>query len=138
MDRSNSYCRSKPFIRSRYRSMTTTIGIIKPKKSFPGPVSLSETTSPSEIIFDDDLYYHAGSGFNVCKVFYLDQYHTGSRGHDPLTLVLSRGVQPRGSAGEHVFWANFLGHCQTRAPSTVYINLGDTPGIVYAVGSVPH
>ena len=50
--------------------------------------------------------------------------------HEDMTLpvlVLSRGVQPRGSAGEHVI-------CLTRAPTTVYINLGDTFGIAYAVG----
>ena len=51
-------------------------------EEFPGPVSLIETTSPSEIHFDDDLYYHADSGFNDCKGVYLGQYHTGSRGHD--------------------------------------------------------
>ena len=49
--------------------------------------------------------------------------------HEDMTLpplVLRRGVQPRGSAGEHVF--------ATRAPSTVYMNLRDTHGIDNAVG----
>ena len=53
------------------------------EEEFPGPVSLIETTSPSEIQFDNDLYYHADSGFNICKSVYLGQYHAGSRGRNP-------------------------------------------------------
>ena len=48
----------------------------------PGPLSLIETTNPSEINCDDDLYHHADSGFNDCKGVYLDQYHADPRGHD--------------------------------------------------------
>ena len=52
-------------------------------EEFPGPVSLIETTNPSEINFDDDLYHYADSGFNECKGIYLDQCHADPRGHDP-------------------------------------------------------